>query len=126
MIVSGQVEDDRAVTSSGTLSSKLELLRSARAEPGPIVHLIHKPHPDGPTGFADHIETKSPVPTLIAMVKERHVNSLVAGFRGCHLSCPAEVKMERLCEGANLPSPAASAVVAARRAVGWINKLLRT
>lgn len=93
VLVPGQVEDDRAVTSGGALSSNLELLRRARAEVGPDTYLIYKPHPDVLAGhrrglvseremaaFADQVETKCSMATLIAMVDALHVNSSLAGF----------------------------------------------
>jgi capsular polysaccharide export protein len=93
VLVPGQVEDDRAVTSGGALSSNLELLRRARAEAGPDAYIIYKPHPDVLAGhrrgmisegdvatLADRVETLSPMAALIAMVDELHVNSSLAGF----------------------------------------------
>ena len=93
VLVPGQVEDDRAVTSGGALASNLELLRRARAEVGPEAYLIYKPHPDVLAGhrrgmiperevaaLADRVETGSPMAALIAMVDELHVNSSLAGF----------------------------------------------
>ena len=93
VLVPGQVEDDRAVTSGGALSSNLELLRRARAAAGPDAFVIYKPHPDVLAGhrrgvvatrdarqFADAIETDAPMAALIDMVDELHVNSSQAGF----------------------------------------------
>lgn len=93
MLVPGQVEDDRAVTSGGALASNIELLRRAREEAGPDAYVIYKPHPDVLAGhrrglipeadvatLADHIETDAPMAALIAMVDELHVNSSLAGF----------------------------------------------
>ena len=93
VLVPGQVEDDRAVTSGGALPSNLELLRRARAEAGPDAYLIYKPHPDvlaghrrglipqeEMTALADRVETQAPIAALIAMVDELHVNSSLAGF----------------------------------------------
>lgn len=93
VLVPGQVEDDRAVTSGGALSSNLELLRRARAEVGPDAYLIYKPHPDVLAGhrrglideremaaFADQVETKAAMAALIALVDALHVNSSLAGF----------------------------------------------
>ncbi|WP_273676366.1 capsular polysaccharide export protein, LipB/KpsS family [Erythrobacter fulvus] len=93
VLVPGQVEDDRAVTSGGALSSNLELLRRARAEAGPEAFLIYKPHPDVLAGhrrglipardaaaLADRVETEAPMAALIGMVDELHVNSSLAGF----------------------------------------------
>jgi capsular polysaccharide export protein len=103
VLVPGQVEDDRAVTSGGALSSNLELLRRARAEVGPEAFLIYKPHPDvlaghrrgliperDMTALADRVETQAPIAALIAMADELHVNSSLAGFealmRGKHVT----------------------------------------
>lgn len=93
VLVPGQVEDDRAVTSGGALSSNLELLRRARAEVGPDAYVIYKPHPDVLAGhrrglileqemaaLADRVETHAPIAALIAMVDELHVNSSLSGF----------------------------------------------
>jgi capsular polysaccharide export protein len=93
VLVPGQVQDDRAVTSGGALPSNLELLRRARAEAGPDAYLIYKPHPDVLAGhrrglipeqemaaLADRVETQAPIAALIAMVDELHVNSSLAGF----------------------------------------------
>ena len=93
VLVPGQVEDDRAVTSGGALSSNLELLKRARAAAGPDAYIIYKPHPDVLAGhrrgriaesemaaLADQVETTAPMPALIEMVDELHVNSSLAGF----------------------------------------------
>ncbi|WP_439545777.1 capsular polysaccharide export protein, LipB/KpsS family [Sandarakinorhabdus sp.] len=93
VLVPGQVEDDRAVTSGGALASNLELLRRARVEAGRDAFLIYKPHPDVLAGhrrghiatadvaaLADHVETRAPMAALIAMADELHVNSSLAGF----------------------------------------------
>lgn len=93
ILVPGQVEDDRAVTSGGALASNLELLRRARAEAEPDAYVIYKPHPDvlaghrrgliperDMTALADRVETAAPMAALIAMVDELHVNSSLAGF----------------------------------------------
>ncbi|MCZ8321931.1 MAG: beta-3-deoxy-D-manno-oct-2-ulosonic acid transferase [Novosphingobium sp.] len=93
VLVPGQVEDDRAVTSGGALPSNLELLRRARTEAGPDAYLIYKPHPDVLAGhrrglipeqemaaLADRVETEAPIAALLAMVDELHVNSSLAGF----------------------------------------------
>jgi capsular polysaccharide export protein len=93
VLVPGQVEDDRAVTSGGALSTNLELLRRARNAVGRGAYLIYKPHPDVLAGhrpgwisdtdmavLADHVETEQPIAALIAMVDELHVNSSLAGF----------------------------------------------
>lgn len=93
VLVPGQVEDDRAVTSGGALSSNLELLRRAREHAGPEAFVIYKPHPDVLAGhrrgllspadmaaLADWVETEAPMASLIDMVDELHVNSSLAGF----------------------------------------------
>jgi capsular polysaccharide export protein len=104
VLVPGQVEDDRAVTSGGALASNLELLRRARAEAGPEAYLIYKPHPDVLAGhrrgmiperavaaLADRVETGSPMAALIAMVDELHVNSSLAGFEALMRGKPVTV-----------------------------------
>ncbi|TAD77876.1 MAG: hypothetical protein EAY70_07740 [Sphingomonadales bacterium] len=93
VLVPGQVEDDRAVTSGGALRSNLELLRRARQHSGPEAFIIYKPHPDVLAGhrrgllaasdmaeFANHVENEAPMASLIDMVDELHVNSSLAGF----------------------------------------------
>lgn len=192
VLVPGQVEDDRAVTSGGALSSNLELLRRARAEAGAEAYLIYKPHPDVLAGhrrglipdrdmaaLADRVETSAPMAALIDMVDELHVNSSLAGFealvrgkavtvhgvpfyagwgltidRGpvparrtafrtldelvaaalllypryldpvAGLPCPAEVLVERLAKGGPKLSPSTTAIVAVRRSLGRINRIL--
>ncbi len=104
VLVPGQVEDDRAVTSGGALSSNLELLRRARAEAGPDAFLIYKPHPDVLAGhrkgliaaadmaaLADRVETDAPMASLIAMVDALHVNSSLAGFEALLRGRPVTV-----------------------------------
>lgn len=193
VLVPGQVEDDRAVTSGGALASNLELLRRARAEAGSEAYVIYKPHPDVLAGhrrgkiperevaaLADRVETDSPMAALIAMVDELHVNSSLAGFealmRGKQvtvhgvpfyagwgltidrgpvpprrtarrtldelvaaalllypryldpvtgLPCPPEVLVERLAQGASRLDAASGTIVAVRKTVGRINRLLR-
>lgn len=192
VLVPGQVEDDRAVTSGGALSSNLELLRRARAAAGPDAYVIYKPHPDVLAGhrkgliadsdmaaLADRVETTAPMAALIAMADELHVNSSLAGFEALlrgkpvtvhgvpfyagwglttdcgpvparrtarrtldelvaaayllypryldpetGLPCPPEVLVQRLSSGAPALDPAASAVVAVRRATGRVRRLL--
>ena len=93
VLVPGQVEDDRAVTSGGALRSNLELLRRARDEAGADAFVIYKPHPDvlaghrkgaipagDVAGLADAIDAVSPMAALIAMVDALHVNTSLAGF----------------------------------------------
>jgi capsular polysaccharide export protein len=104
VLVPGQVEDDRAVTSGGALASNLELLRRARAQAGPDAYLIYKPHPDvlaghrrgriadaDISGLADHVETAAPIAALIDMVDELHVNSSLAGFEALLREKPVTV-----------------------------------
>ena len=104
VLVPGQVEDDRAVTSGGALASNLELLRRARAEAGPDAFLIYKPHPDVLAGhrkgliadaemaaLADQVEYDAPMAPLIAMVDELHVNSSLAGFEALLRGKPVTV-----------------------------------
>jgi len=104
VLVPGQVEDDRAVTSGGALPSNLELLRRARAEAGPNAFVIYKPHPDVLAGhrkgligdadmalLADHVETAAPMAALIAMADELHVNSSLAGFEALLRGKPVTV-----------------------------------
>jgi capsular polysaccharide export protein len=104
VLVPGQVEDDRAVTSGGALASNIELLRRARKEAGPGTYVIYKPHPDVLAGhrrglipeadvasLADHIETGAPMAALIAMVDELHVNSSLAGFEALMRGKPVTV-----------------------------------
>lgn len=104
VLVPGQVEDDRSVTSGGALTSNLELLRRARAEAGSDAYLIYKPHPDvmaghrrgsiaeqDLTGLADQVETSAPMPALIDMVDELHVNTSLAGFEALLRGKPVAV-----------------------------------
>lgn len=93
VLVVGQVEDDRAVTSGLAVPSNLELLRRARAEVGPDAFVIYKPHPDVVAGhrkghipardakeFADLSETRASMTSLFDLVDEIHVNTSLAGF----------------------------------------------
>ena len=104
VLVPGQVEDDRAVTSGGALSSNLELLRRARAEAGQDAYVIYKPHPDVLAGhrrgriaekdmaqLADRVEETAPITALIAQVDEVHVNSSLAGFEALLRGKPVTV-----------------------------------
>jgi capsular polysaccharide export protein len=104
VLVPGQVEDDRAVTSGGALASNLELLRRARTEAGPEAYVIYKPHPDVLAGhrtgliaeadmaaLADRVETTAPMAALIAMADELHVNSSLAGFEALMRGKPVTV-----------------------------------
>jgi capsular polysaccharide export protein len=104
VLVPGQVEDDRAVTSGGALASNLELLRRARAEAGPDAFVIYKPHPDVLAGhrrgriaaadiggLTDRVETSASIAALIEMVDELHVNSSLAGFEALLRDKPVTV-----------------------------------
>lgn len=104
ILVTGQVEDDRAVTSGGAVASNLELLRRARAHVGTDAFVIYKPHPDVLAGhrrgaippgemtdLADQVETAQPMAALIAMVDELHVNTSLAGFEGLMRGKPVTV-----------------------------------
>lgn len=93
ILVPGQVEDDRAVTTGGCgLSSNQELLRRVR-EQAPDAFILFKPHPDVVAGHrrgalpervclehADSVVGDLPINSLISMVDEVHVNSSLAGF----------------------------------------------
>lgn len=104
VLVTGQVEDDRAVTSGGAIASNLELLRRAREHVGPNAFVIYKPHPDVLAGhrrgaiaeadiarLADQVETAQPMAALIAMVDELHVNTSLAGFEALMRGKPVTV-----------------------------------
>jgi capsular polysaccharide export protein len=104
VLVPGQVEDDRAVTSGLALPSNLELLRRARAEAGPDAFVIYKPHPDvlaghrrgevglrELAGLADRVETEAPMAGLIDMVDGLHVNTSLAGFEALLRGKPVTV-----------------------------------
>jgi capsular polysaccharide export protein len=104
VLVPGQVEDDRAVTSGGALSSNIELLCRARAEAGPDAFVIYKPHPDVLAGhrrglikgddmaaLADRVDSGAPMGSLITMVDELHVNSSLAGFEALLRGKPVTV-----------------------------------
>lgn len=104
VLVTGQVEDDRAVTSGGAVASNLELLRRVRAHVGPDTFVIYKPHPDVLAGhrrgtiaetdmarLADQVETAQPIAALIAMVDELHVNTSLAGFEALLRGKPVTV-----------------------------------
>ena len=93
ILVPGQVEDDRAVTTGGGgLTSNLELLRRVRAI-APGAYLLYKPHPDVEAGhrlggipddlclaIADEVVRDEPVSALLDLVDEVHVNTSLAGF----------------------------------------------
>jgi capsular polysaccharide export protein len=93
ILVTGQVEDDRAVLAGGCgLSTNLDLLIRVR-EQAPDAYILYKPHPDVVAGhrkgaisdrvclqYADEVASDAPVTSLIAMVDEVHVNTSLAGF----------------------------------------------
>ncbi|HET8534965.1 MAG TPA: capsule biosynthesis protein, partial [Sphingomicrobium sp.] len=93
VLVTGQVEDDRAVVSGGGgLTSNLELLRRVRAIE-PDAYLLYKPHPDIEAGHragaisddvcltvADEIVRDEPISALLDLAGEIHVNTSLAGF----------------------------------------------
>ena len=102
VLVTGQVEDDRAVLTGGAGLTNLELLRRTRtAEPD--AEIIYKPHPDVEAGhrkghvpdgqareYADSIERHAPIAALLGVVDGVHVISSLAGFealmRGCDVT----------------------------------------
>lgn len=92
VLVTGQVEDDRAMLCGGAGMDNLELLRRARAHE-PDAHIIFKPHPDVEAGhrigaipdeqaleFADEIDRTSSIAALLDRVDCIHVISSLAGF----------------------------------------------
>ncbi|WP_395337208.1 beta-3-deoxy-D-manno-oct-2-ulosonic acid transferase [Novosphingobium sp. BL-8H] len=94
VLVTGQVEDDRAVLTGGGGLGNLELLRRARAQE-PESRIIFKPHPDVEAGhrkghvpdaqaleFADEIDRTSSIAALLDRVDALHVISSLAGFEG--------------------------------------------
>ncbi len=104
VLVAGQVEDDRSVTSGLALPSNLALLKRVRAEVGPSAYLIYKPHPDVLAGhrrgdvpqaelaqLADHVEVEASMPALIEMIDELHVNTSLAGFEALMRGKPVTV-----------------------------------
>ena len=92
VLVTGQVEDDRAVILGGAGCTNLTLLTRARALE-PDAEVIYKPHPDVEAGHrigaipdavalthADRIERTAPITTLLGEVDAVHVISSLAGF----------------------------------------------
>jgi capsular polysaccharide export protein len=93
LLVTGQVEDDRAVICGGAgLTSNLELLQRVRAH-RPDAHIMYKPHPDVEAGhrvgairpdlclsLADEIVSNEPISALLDLADEVHVNTSLAGF----------------------------------------------
>lgn len=94
VLVTGQVEDDRAVLLGGAGCDNRALLARARqAEPG--AEIIYKPHPDVEAGhrkgaipdaeilrYADRIEREAPIAGLLDQIDGLHVISSLAGFEG--------------------------------------------
>lgn len=93
ILVPGQVEDDRSITTGGCgLESNLELLARVRSK-APQSFILYKPHPDVVAGHrvgevdlqaallhADEVVVDEPISSLIAMVDAVHVNTSLAGF----------------------------------------------
>ena len=92
VLVTGQVEDDRAVILGGAGCDNRRLLVRARAFE-PDAEIIYKPHPDVEAGhrkgripdaealaYADHIERHAPIAGLLGEVDAVHVISSQAGF----------------------------------------------
>lgn len=92
VLVTGQVEDDRAILLGGAGCSNRDLLARARAVE-PDAEVIYKPHPDVEAGhrcgaipdqevlaLADRIERHAMISTLLAEVDGLHVISSLAGF----------------------------------------------
>jgi capsular polysaccharide export protein len=91
VLVTGQVEDDRAVLLGGAGCTNLALLERARALE-PDAEIIYKPHPDVEAGHRrgaipqracwrwPTIERSAPIATLLGEVDAIHVISSLAGF----------------------------------------------
>ena len=92
VLVTGQVEDDRAVLLGGAGCSNRDLLVRARAAE-PDAELVYKPHPDVEAGHrkghipetevlahADRIDRTSPIAALLGEIDAIHVISSLAGF----------------------------------------------
>jgi capsular polysaccharide export protein len=92
LLVTGQVEDDRAVIAGGGPKTNLELLRRVRAA-NPDAYIIYKPHPDVEAGHrpgaipdghclesANEVVRNAPISSLIGLADEVHVNTSLAGF----------------------------------------------
>lgn len=93
VLVTGQVEDDRAVLSSiGPPLSNLDLIRQVRAA-RPNAYLLYKPHPDVEAGhrkgavpdgiavqFANEVVRDGSIASWIDLADAVHVNSSLAGF----------------------------------------------
>lgn len=94
VLVTGQVEDDRAVLLGGAGRDNRALLIRAR-EIEPEAEILYKPHPDVEAGhrkgaipdaeallYADRIEREAPIASLLEQVDGLHVISSLAGFEG--------------------------------------------
>jgi capsular polysaccharide export protein len=92
VLVTGQVEDDRAMLLGGAGCTNRDLLARARAAE-PDADIIYKPHPDVEAGhrrgaipdaevlaLANRIERHAAIGTLLAQVDGIHVISSLAGF----------------------------------------------
>lgn len=92
ILVPGQVEDDRSVQSGGLQLTNLDLLARVRAC-APDAYLIYKPHPDVEAGhrkgyisksqalrFADSVQDKCSILSLIEMSDAVHVLTSLSGF----------------------------------------------
>lgn len=136
VLVVGQVEDDRAVTSGLALSSNLELLRRARAEAGSDAYVIYKPHPDVVAGhrrgdiaprevdaLADLVEATAPIANLIALADAIHVNTSLAGFEALLRGKPVVVHGMPFYAGWGLTTDRA-AVPPRRTAVRTVDELV--
>lgn len=92
VLVAGQVEDDRSISTGGFGMTNLELLARARANE-PDAHIIYKPHPDVVAGhrkghvetavalrFADEIQQDASITSLLDIVDSVHVITSLSGF----------------------------------------------
>jgi capsular polysaccharide export protein len=92
VLVAGQVEDDRSISTGGFGMTNLELLARARANE-PDAHIIYKPHPDVVAGhrkghvetaialrFADEIQQDASITSLLDIVDGVHVITSLSGF----------------------------------------------
>jgi capsular polysaccharide export protein len=92
VLVTGQVEDDRAVLLGGAGRTNRDLLARARAAE-PDAELVYKTHPDVEAGHrkghipeaevlahADRVDRTSPIATLLGQIDAIHVISSLAGF----------------------------------------------
>jgi capsular polysaccharide export protein len=92
ILVTGQVEDDRAMQLGGAGCTNLDLVRRTR-ELEPAAYLIYKPHPDVEAGhrkghvpdpeilaYADEVDRDSSIQALLDSVVGVHVITSLAGF----------------------------------------------